>query len=193
MKKAKKLLALLLCAVLLVGVSVAGTLAYLTSQDTATNTFTVGKVEIKLEEYHVDQQTGKKTEAVVEGLTDLELVPGRVIEKNPFITVAGDSETCWLFVKIENNLGDTVTINGLEKNGWTAVDGHPGYYQYAYAVAAGTVVPVFDSVTCDTTNTYETLNGITAKNIVITAFAVQSEGITSENAWGALGQHYTLN
>ena len=44
MKNAKKILVLLLCAVLLVGASVAGTLAYLTSQATVTNSFTVGKV-----------------------------------------------------------------------------------------------------------------------------------------------------
>lgn len=193
MKKAKKALLLVLCAALLVGASVAGTVAYLTSQDSATNTFTVGKVEITLQEYEVDKQTGKKTETKVEALTDLELVPGRVIEKNPFITVASDSETCWLFVKIENKLGDAVTINGLTENGWTAVDGHSGYYQYAYSVAANTVVPVFNSVTCDTAKTYDQLNGITDKEIVITAYAVQSEGISQQEAWGALGQHYPLN
>ena len=195
MKKAKKVLALLLCAVLLVGASVAGTLAYLTSQDTATNTFTVGKVKITLQEYEVDDQTGKKTEteAKVDNLEEVELVPGRVIEKNPFITVASDSETCWLFVKIENKLGDAVTIDGLAENGWTAVEGHAGYYQYAYSVSANTVVPVFNSVTCVTTKTYEQLNGITDKEIMITAYAVQSEGVSQQNAWGALGQHHTLN
>ena len=44
------------------------------------------------------------------------------------VIVDKDSEDCWLFVKIENNLGDAVTINGL--TGWTAVPGHDGYYQY---------------------------------------------------------------
>ena len=43
-KKAKKVVALLLCAVLLVVGSVTGTMAYLTANDTVTNTFTVGKV-----------------------------------------------------------------------------------------------------------------------------------------------------
>ena len=96
MKKAKKILALLLCAVLLVAASVAGTLAYLTDNDTTTNTFTVGKVDIELQEYEVDPQTGEKTETetVVQKLEDLELVPGRTIQKNPFITVASNSESC---------------------------------------------------------------------------------------------------
>lgn len=193
MKKMKKVLMMVLCAALLVGASVAGTLAYLTSQDSAENTFTVGKVGITLQEYKVDEQTGKKNETVVANLENLELVPGRTIEKNPFITVDADSETCWLFVKIENKLGDAVTINGLTDNGWTAVEGHEGYYRYEYSVGAETVVTVFNSVTCSTAQTYEQLNGITDKNIVITAYAVQSEGVTSQNAWDALDQDLELN
>lgn len=192
MKNAKKILALLMCAVLLVGASIAGTVAYLTSQDEVTNTFTVGKVEIKLEEYDVDEQTGKKNATVVEGLADLELVPGREIEKNPFITVDENSETCWLFVKIVNGLGDAVTINGLAENGWTAVEGNEGYYKYAYAVGANTVVHVFNSVTCDTDNTYDTLNDISTKKIVVTAYAVQSEGISQADAWTALAGQLSL-
>ena len=42
MKNAKKVLLLVLCAVLLVGASVAGTVAYLTATDSVENTFTVG-------------------------------------------------------------------------------------------------------------------------------------------------------
>lgn len=190
MKKFKKALALLLCAVLLVAGSVAGTLAYLTSQDTATNTFTVGEVDIDLKEYDVDTQTGLKTATEVDGLTDLELVPGREIQKNPFIKVAADSETCWLFVKIENNLGDAVTINGL--TGWTPVAGHNGYYQYNATVDAGATVVVFESITVSSAKDYTALNGITNKNIVITAYAVQAEGVSKEAAWGALDEHFDL-
>ena len=54
MKKAKKVVALALCAVMLVVGSVAGTMAYLTSNDSVTNTFTVGNVVITLDETNVD-------------------------------------------------------------------------------------------------------------------------------------------
>jgi predicted ribosomally synthesized peptide with SipW-like signal peptide len=191
MKKVKKVLLLVLCAALLVGASVAGTLAYLTDTDNATNTFTVGKVEIELKEYQVDQQTGLKTDTEVDGLQDLELVPGRTIQKNPFVIVDANSETCWLFVKIENNLGNAVTINDL--TGWTPVEGHDGYYQYYATVDAGATITVFQSITVAETSTYEELNGIDDKNIVITAYAVQAEGVTQQAAWGALDQHYVLN
>lgn len=192
MKKAKKALLLVLCAVLLVGASVAGTVAYLTSKDDITNTFTVGNVEIELKEYKVNPQTGVKTEEEVDKLEDLELVPGRTIYKNPFIKVDANSESCWLFVKIENNLGDAVTINGMTN--WTAVDGYAGYYQYKEAVdASKNPITVFESITVTSTKTYEQLNTINPKTIVITAYAVQSDGVSSTAAWGALGQHYTLN
>ena len=55
MKKATKVLALMLCAVLLVTATVAGTLAYLTSSDTVENTFTVGSVTITLDEACVNE------------------------------------------------------------------------------------------------------------------------------------------
>lgn len=195
MNKAKKILALVMCAVLLVGASVMGTVAYLTSQDQAVNTFTVGNVKIDLKEYEVDDQTGLKKDPLekVDELEDLELIPGRVVEKNPFITVDDKSETCWLFVKIENGLGDAVTINGLAENGWTPVAAGSQYYQYAYSVAAGSVVHVFNSITCDSKLTGEDLAKLERENITITAYAVQSEGIEQKDAWGALGQHYTLN
>ena len=190
MKNLKKALVLFLCAVLLVAGSVMGTLAYLTYQDSATNTFTVGEVKIDLKEYDVDGQTGLKTTTVVDSLTALELIPGREIQKNPFITVDAGSESCWLFVKIENNLGDAVSINGLA--GWTAVKDHAGYYQYNATVDAGATVTVFESITVDSGKTFADLSAVADETIVITAYAVQSEGIAQDDAWTALGEHYEL-
>ena len=55
MKKQKKVLALVLCAVMLVASSVLATMAYLTAQtDVVKNTFTVGNVVIDLDEAKVD-------------------------------------------------------------------------------------------------------------------------------------------
>ena len=51
MKKAKKILALVLCVLLLIGATIAGTVAYMTSKDhTVTNTFSVGNVTITMDE-----------------------------------------------------------------------------------------------------------------------------------------------
>lgn len=101
MKKAKKVLLLVLCAVLLVGVSVAGTVAYLTSQDEVVNTFTVGQVAIELHE--TDEET--RNDQTV-GL-DLHLLPGIPVDKDPTVTVKEDSEDSYVRVN--------VTVSDVEK------------------------------------------------------------------------------
>lgn len=210
MKKAKKVILFALCAVLLVAASVAGTVAYLTSTDTATNTFTIGKVNITLEEYDVDPQSGlKKTPlAKVENLTDLELVPGRTIEKHPFVTVTADSEPCWLFVKVENGLeayeasGNTTIADQLAANGWVALTGEgieDGVYYYNSIIptsADAQVKNVFTSITI--ADNAESVSGwadiATNGNIKVTAYAIQSEGFNAKgtaaanaaDAWAAL-------
>ena len=207
MTTTKKVLLLVLCAALLVGASVAGTVAYLTSQDTVTNTFTVGKVGITLKEYDVDPQTGLKKSplAEVEKLEKLELVPGREIQKHPFVTVVAESEPCWLFVKVENGLktfeasGETTIANQMEKNGWVELKGVDNVYYYRDIVATSTSAQVFDLFTsvkiadnADSVASWSTIE--TNGNIVINAYAIQSEGFNTkstaaenaDDAWGDL-------
>lgn len=192
MKKMYKAMLLVLCAVLLVAGSVMGTLAYLKAQTgTVTNTFVTGRVEISLQEYVINQETGKKTnEITTAGVTDIKLVPGRVIEKNPFITVANSSEECYLFVKIANGLYSDAVINMA--TGWTQITG-TDYWMYNTKVAANAKVDVFTSFTCSTA----IVNGKTYadNSIAITAYAVQAEGFVDGNsngtaadeAWAASG------
>ena len=152
MKKAKKIVALLLCAVLLVCASVAGTLAYLTQQtETVTNTFTVGKVslgtdadgddlidngldEAKVNEYgeyvYKTDDEGNPTQELVARVIEntYKLIPGHTYVKDPTIHVAAGSEECYLFVKVENGIsgieaaGDTIAQQ-MEDNKWDALTG----------------------------------------------------------------------
>lgn len=140
MKKAKKIMALMLCAVLLVGATVAGTLAYLTQKtQTVTNTFTVGKVSLGedkdgdgtiddnsgLDEAKVNEYGEKLNEAGnVAGAGDTlakrvtentyKLIPGRTYVKDPTIHVAAGSEECWLFVEVINGIS---TIEAEDEDG----------------------------------------------------------------------------
>lgn len=104
MKKAKKVLLLVLCAALLVGASVAGTLAYLTSQDDVVNTFTIGQVKIKLDEAPVDEN-GKATTGDRVQDNEYHLQPGLTYDKDPMVTVLEGSESCYvrMFVTINNS------------------------------------------------------------------------------------------
>lgn len=180
MKKAKKVLLLALCAVLLVGATIAGTVAYLTAKTAEVkNTFTAGNVAIDLKEYSVDPQTGKKdTATTVTGLENLELIPGREIEKNPFVTVPSTSEDCYVFVKIVNGLVGAVTINGMQN--WVELG--DGYYRYKDVVTAAQKdkpIDVFTSITCANID----FSTIAAETITITAYAVQSEGVDEATAY----------
>lgn len=81
-----KPLAILLALTLLVGCAVGGTLAWLTAQtEEVTNTFTVGDINIKLEETVDDE---------------FHFVPGDKLAKDPKVTVNPNSEACYLFVKV---------------------------------------------------------------------------------------------
>lgn len=183
MKKMYKAMLLVLCAALLVAASVMGTMAYLQMTTyTVKNTFVTGMVEISLFEHAVNPETGKKTGiSTSAGVENIKLVPGRKIEKHPYITVASGSEDCFLFVKIVNGLGQHANIHMVE--GWTQID-NTDYWMYNTKVAAGANVDVFTSFTCSTAIS----NGLTYANnsIAITAYAVQAEGFANAKAaWDA--------
>ena len=101
MKKTTKVLALLLCAVLLVVGSVMGTLAYLTSQDEVVNTFTVGDVQINLDEANVaTEDANDRTETG----NAYHLLPGQTYVKDPTVTILEGSESSYvrILVKVQN-------------------------------------------------------------------------------------------
>ena len=106
MKTKSKALLLTLCAVLLVAASVLGTMAYLTSTDTVTNTFTIGKVEIKLDETDVTNPTGPRVQA-----NSSKLMPGTTYTKDPTFTVLKGSEDSYVRMKVTfNNAKEIIAL-----------------------------------------------------------------------------------
>ena len=112
MKKRNKILGLMVGAVALVGVSIMGTMAYLTSTDTVKNTFTVGNVKIKLDEAKVDEAgktiTGNDAERVKENT--YHVYPGMTYDKDPMVTVLPKSEESYIRMKVR-----VVDANGNNK------------------------------------------------------------------------------
>ena len=98
MKTKSKALLLILCAVLLVAASVLGTMAYLTSSAEVKNTFTIGKVEIKLDETDVTNPTGPRVTA-----NSYKLMPGTTYTKDPTVTVKAGSEESYVRMKVTFN------------------------------------------------------------------------------------------
>lgn len=98
MKTKSKALLLTLCAVLLVAASVLGTMAYLTSTAKVENTFTIGKVEITLDETDVTDPTGPRVKA-----NSYKLMPGNTYTKDPTVTVLKGSEDSYVRMKVTFN------------------------------------------------------------------------------------------
>lgn len=96
----KKTLALLLVLVMIFGISVGGTIAYLTDKEAVTNTFTVGNVKIKLTETKIengvvtnDRIQGSATETVG---NQYHLLPGLSYKKDPMVTIVEGSEESYI-------------------------------------------------------------------------------------------------
>ena len=112
MNKMKKVLALTLAFAVVICATVFATLAYLSDKtQVAKNTFTLGKVDIKLDEAVVDE-TGKATDDRTQtGNNDVvtgndgedygyALVPGKQVDKDPTVHVIKNSEECYVRVKV---------------------------------------------------------------------------------------------
>lgn len=193
MKTRTKVLLLTLCAALLVCATVLATMAFLTDTAEVKNTFTVGNVDITLDEAKVTVY-GKAdgTDRVIEN--DYKLIPGKTYTKDSTVTVATGSEDCYLFVKVENDIAnaliststnDTKTIaDQMEDNGWTLLSGSSNIYYQQDAKKADDKVPVFSTFTVS--SNVADLSTYDGKTIIVTAYAVQADGFSSAaDAWAA--------
>ena len=103
-------IAVMLVAVLVVG----GTLAYFTDTKSATNTFTVGDVKIKLDESNVNDPNGDRVTS--NEYTDV--FPGIQYKKDPVVTNTGKNDAyVRAVVTIENGMNWMGLYN---ENVWTA-------------------------------------------------------------------------
>ena len=111
MKTKSKALLLTLCAVLLVAASVLGTMAYLTSSAEVKNTFTVGKVEIKLDEAKVNADGIPEEGADRVTANSYKLMPGTTYTKDPTVTVLNGSEASYVRMKVTfNNAKEIIAL-----------------------------------------------------------------------------------
>lgn len=104
----KKILALVLALVLATAVSVGVTLAWLTDRDTVTNVFTVGDVQIKLDETDTDEggqpiPDDEGNPVRKEEGNEYHLIPGQTYLKDPMVTVESGSEPSYVRMLVTIN------------------------------------------------------------------------------------------
>lgn len=211
MKTRSKALLLTLCAVLLVAATIFGTMAYLTSTDTVTNTFTVGKVNIKLDEAKANLDGSLVADADRVKANEYKLLPGHTYNKDPMVTVLSGSESSYVKMTVTfskaNELdaifapdGANLTriFNGYDASNWIAKGNtkdatantrtYEFWYKEAVAAPDGDVAldALFDSITVPGTITGAQLETIKDMTITVNAYAIQADGFAdAAAAWAA--------
>lgn len=213
MKNMKRILLTMVAALLLVVMSVGGTLAYLQStSEKVENTFTVGKIKITLDEADVNEE-GVAIEGADRVLTnEYKLMPGHTYVKDPTVHVQPDSEESYIRIKVTINkiaelkaiFGDDFLpqyfVKGWDNSIWNTTgvitenaDGTNTYEFWYYKTVStedqDTVLdlePLFTDIVIpgDVTNTeINTLEGL---KIDIIAHAIQKDTFNSAaDAWKA--------
>ena len=173
-KKLRRILLTVCSAALLVCVTVGATVAYLTSTDAVTNTFTVGRLSIELDETDVNVDGVKDGEYPVKA-NDYKIMPNHKYVKDPTVHFACswdstdkkyedvNSEKAYLFVAVKNGLAAVEAAaddeykqiaTQITDNSWGALTSTDGkqikvndyaiYYQIANASATKSDYKVFE-------------------------------------------------
>ena len=205
----KKSIALVMMAVLLVAASVMGTLAYLTSHDEVVNTFTVGKVAIKLDEAKANIDGSLVADAARVKANNYKLLPGHTYNKDPMVTVLAGSEPSYIKMTVTfskaNELdaifdptgADLTSIfkgydsaNWINKGNTKDATANTRTYEFWYKEPVGApdgdvaLDALFDSITVPGKITQEQLATIEGMTITVNAYAIQADGSTdAADAW----------
>ena len=193
---------ILVCIVLAATATVGGTLAFLTDRDTVENVFTLGNVDIKIDE-SFQQNT--------------ELYPSVEVIKRAGITNTHATEPAyvWMVVSVPDALAKYITLGW---NGYTPVDvtspheGYKGYLvTYPEVLTAGSSTgDILESISLSPYVDYQggeyvaVVNGnvtpiyvdgqVKDQQIIVDAYAIQTDGFADVNAayggytgqWGGL-------
>lgn len=199
----KKLLALILSVAVVASIAAAGTLAYLTSTpDAVENTFTIGNISIDLKEH--EYKDGALTATEVNKNTYEKILPGQTLPKDPFVRMNVNSEASYVYVAVENGLGQYGTLN-IDQNAWAVVQSYRDFTIYSYIGKNATnqvvgatgdnsveLEPVFTTVTIDKDITSaDVMNSLNGAKINVYAFAIQADGLdSSADATTQAMQHF---
>lgn len=100
----KKIVSLCLAAVLVVMAIAGATVAYFTDTKTADNTFTMGNVQIKLDETNVNDPEGDRVTS-----NEYNVYPGAVVTKDPIVHNVGQNGA---YIRATVNVSDWMNLVG---------------------------------------------------------------------------------
>ncbi len=214
MKTRTKIIGLTMSALLLVTATFFGTMAYLTDSKEVVNTFTVGNVQIKLDEAKANLDGTLIEDAARVEANSYKLLPGHEYNKDPMVTVIVGSEESYIrmMVTISNSReldaifaptgADLIEIfDGYDKNEWTLVnptgtrnDDNTITYEFRYkdtvdattATADVELDALFDKIIVPGSIDNEQLATLADMTITVNAHAIQADGfVDATAAWTA--------
>ena len=173
MRISKRSLLSVVALALTIAVTAFGTVAYMTDSDSVTNTFTVGNINITVDEENVDGIPDENGNIIPERdqQNNYPLIPGLVQKKDPTMTVHEGSEKCYVRFRVELTgyaalkairpaltdeqlLTQFVSINSdWTLTGTPVVNGNVVTYEYRHAAAVDAsaetkiLQPLFDTFT----------------------------------------------
>lgn len=211
MKKTTKTLLVVLSVIMLMTAAVMGTIAYLTDTQEVVNTFTVGDVDIMLDETEVTPDGEPVPGADRVPGNEYHLIPGKSYVKDPTVTVIAGSEESYVRMMVTINCMSELQaifgadflpheyIEGKDSNIWiynSTVDNGDNtvtyefrYYKTVDAFEATEDIvlePLFTSFTVPGEITNEQLATLDALEIKVVGHAIQTVGLASaDEAWAA--------
>ncbi|MCD8115842.1 MAG: hypothetical protein LUE21_01800 [Oscillospiraceae bacterium] len=178
--------------------SVSSSLAWLSAaSEPVVNYFSGGAIAIKLDEAPVDA-SGKETSGDRVQENHYKYLAGATLDKDPTVTVLANSEECYVYVCVDNELpSDLFTIN-VNTSAWVKVSesGTCTIYRYNAVVESSTsdqkLTPVFTTVSISSSLTAEDIESLGTKTLTVTSFAIQTASLETDTADG-LAEAYFYN
>lgn len=189
LKRSKKFLVLLISAALVAAISAMPTLSWLSdTSEKVVNTFAGGAISIVLDEAPVDAY-GNEIDGDRVTSNSYKYVAGVTLDKDPTPTVLQGSESCYVFILVENELNDLFTLN-IDTESWKQVAQVDGDTLYIYASSVDAsqspqdivLNPIFTQVQVSDELTRQDIESLGEKTLCTTAYAVQTAELTSAEA-----------
>ena len=213
MRKTKPLV-MVLCAILLVGATILGTIAYLQDSAEVVNTFTVGNVDLKLDEA-VPDENGEPTDERTEDGNEYHLIPGGTYAKDPTVTVLKGSEESYVRMLVTISRYDELAeifgepflpeyfVGGWDSATWVSTGviskddaANTATYEFRYFEAVSAeededlvLDALFETVNVPADLTGEQLATIADMTITVEAHAIQATGFAdADEAWASFSK-----
>ena len=200
MKKSKKFLVSFLAVIVIAASLAAPTYSWLSSKsEKVVNTFAGGVITVTVDEAQVDTN-GKRIEGGERVIANsYKYAAGAVLDKDPTPTVLKGSVPCYVFLCVDNELNNLFSMN-INTDDWSAVAEEDSKTIYIYKETVDAehsaedimLSHIFTQVTVSKELTQDDVAKLGEKKLSVTAYAIQTEALSQQEAiTEACGQFFT--